>query len=77
VAVDAEGVGGPGVTLVPEVLGQPEGTARRLVDQASLEAEVVAGCDTDPARAAAGPCRVWRAGPAPGAQVATGSRVRL
>ena len=61
----------------PRVLGQPEGAARRLLDQAGLGAEVLAGCDTDPARAAAGPGRVWRSGPAPGAQAPLGSRVRL
>ena len=77
VAVDDQGAGGLGVTLVPGVLGQPEGAARRLLDQAGLGAEVLAGCDTDPARAAAGPGRVWRSGPAPGAQAPLGSRVRL
>jgi membrane peptidoglycan carboxypeptidase len=68
VAVDASGAGGLGVTLVPEVLGQPEATARQLLAQAGLAAEVLAGCDADPARAAAEPSRVWRSGPAPGAQ---------
>jgi hypothetical protein len=63
--------------LVPEVLGQPEPAARRLLDQAGLGAEVLAGCDDDPARAAAAPGRVWRSGPAPGAQAPTGGRVRL
>jgi serine/threonine-protein kinase len=77
VAVDGQGAGGVGVTLVPEVLGQPEGAARQLLDQAGLEAELVTGCDTDPARAAAEPGRVWRSGPAPGAQAPTGGRVRL
>jgi membrane peptidoglycan carboxypeptidase len=76
VAVDAHGAGGLGVTLVPEVLGQPEASARRLLDQAGLEVEVLAGCDADPARAAE-PGRVWRSGPAPGAQAPTGTRVRL
>jgi beta-lactam-binding protein with PASTA domain len=65
------------VTLVPEVLGQPEQAARGLLDQRGLEAEVVAGCDDDPARAAAEPGRVWRSGPAPGAQAPAGGRVRL
>jgi beta-lactam-binding protein with PASTA domain len=65
------------VTLVPEVLGQPEATARQLLDQAGLGAEVVAGCDTDPARAADEPGRVWRSGPAPGSQSPTSSPVRL
>jgi serine/threonine-protein kinase len=77
VAVDAGGAGGLGVTLVPEVLGQPEDAARQLLDQAGLGAEVVAGCDTDPARAAAEPGRVWRSGPAPGTQSPTSSPVRL
>jgi membrane peptidoglycan carboxypeptidase len=77
VAVDAQGAGGLGVTLVPEVLGQPEAAARHLLDQAGLAAEVQAGCDTDPARAAAGPGRVWRSGPAPGSQAPAGARVRL
>ena len=77
VAVDAQGVGGLGVTLVPEVLGQPEPVARQLLDQAGLDAEVLAGCDADPASAAAAPGRVWRSGPAPGAQAAAGGRVRL
>ena len=36
VAVDAQGAGGLGLTLVPEVLGQPEETARHLLDQAGL-----------------------------------------
>jgi Transglycosylase len=43
---------------------------------AGLDAEVLAGCDADPARAAE-PGRVWRSGPAPGAQAPTGTRVRL
>jgi membrane peptidoglycan carboxypeptidase len=77
VAVDASGAGGLGVTLVPEVLGQPEATARQLLAQAGLAAEVLAGCDADPARAAAEPSRVWRSGPAPGAQSPTASPVRL
>jgi penicillin-binding protein 1A len=77
VAVDAGGAGGLGVTLVPEVLGQPEDAARQLLDQAGLGAEVVAGCDTDPLRAAAQPGRVWRSGPAPGTQSPTSSQVRL
>ena len=77
VAVDAEGAGGLGVTLVPEVLGQPEEIARRLLDQAGLTPETQAACDTDAAGAAAEPGRVWRSGPAPGAQAPSGSRVRL
>jgi hypothetical protein len=77
VAVDAAGAGGLGVTLVPEVLGQPEGTARQLLDQAGLGTEVEAGCDTDPARAAAEPGRVWRSRPAPGTQSPTSTPVRL
>jgi membrane peptidoglycan carboxypeptidase len=77
VAVDRRGFGGLGVVLVPEVLGQPEGTARRLLTEAGLGAEVLAGCDPDPARAAAEPGRVWRSGPAPGTQASTGSSVRL
>jgi eukaryotic-like serine/threonine-protein kinase len=77
VAVDGQGAGGLGVTLVPGVLGQPEETARGLLDQAGLEAEVLAGGDTDPAGVAAEPGRVWRSGPAPGAQAPTGGRVRL
>jgi beta-lactam-binding protein with PASTA domain len=77
VAVDASGAGGLGVTLVPGVLGQPEAAARQLLDQAGLAAEVLAGCDADPARAAAEPGRVWRSGPAPGAQSPTASPVRL
>ena len=77
VAVDASGAGGLGVTLVPEVLGQPEATARQLLAQAGPAAEVLAGCDADPARAAAEPSRVWRSGPAPGAQSPTASPVRL
>ena len=77
VAVDAQGAGGLGVTLVPEVLGQPEAVARHLLDQAGLAADVQAGCDTDPARAAAEPGRVWRSGPTPGSQAAAGARVRL
>jgi Transglycosylase len=66
VAVDASGAGGLGVTLVPEVLGQPEATARQLLAQAGLAAEALAGCDADPARAAAEPGRMWRSGPARG-----------
>jgi membrane peptidoglycan carboxypeptidase len=77
VAVDAQGAGGLGVTLVPEVLGQPEETARHLLDQAGLTPEVQAGCDTDAARAVAEPGRVWRSGPAPGSQAAAGGTVRL
>jgi hypothetical protein len=48
--------------MVPGVLGQPEGAARQLLDQAGLDAAVLAGCATDPARAAAEPGRVWRSG---------------
>ena len=77
VAVDTQGAGGLGVTLVPEILGQPEAAARDLLARAGLEAEVLSGCDADPARAAAEPGRVWRSGPAPGAQAPTGTRVRL
>jgi penicillin-binding protein 1A len=77
VAVDAAGNGGLGVTLVPGVLGQPEQAARQLLDGAGLDAEVVAGCDADPARAAAEPGRVWRSRPAPGAQSPTTGPVRL
>ena len=77
VAVDPAGNGGLGVTLVPEVLGQPEGVARHLLDGAGLGAEVVAGCDADPARAAAEPGRVWRSRPAPGAQSPTAGPVRI
>jgi len=77
VAVDRGGVGGLGVALVPEVLGQPEDTARQLLAQAGLGAEVLTGCDADPVRAAGQPGRVWRAGPAPGAQAAGGGSVRL
>ena len=77
VAVDAAGNGGLGVTLVPELLGQPGEIARHLLDGAGLGAEVVAGCDTDPARAAAEPGRVWRTRPAPGTQSPTSSPVRL
>ena len=77
VAVDAQGAGGLGMTLVPEVLGQPEETARHLLDQGGLTPEVQAACDTDAAGAAAEPGRVWRSGPAPGAQAPSGSRVRL
>ncbi|HYN17437.1 MAG TPA: PASTA domain-containing protein, partial [Actinomycetes bacterium] len=77
VAVDARGAGGLGVALVPEVLGQPEATARELLAQAGLGVEAVAGCDADPVRASAEPGRVWRSGPAPGAQAPAGIRVRL
>jgi hypothetical protein len=77
IAVDAEGAGGLGVVLVPEVLGQVEQDARRLLTRAGLDAQVVPGCDADPARAAAQPDRVWRAGPAPGAQATAGSPVQL
>jgi membrane peptidoglycan carboxypeptidase len=77
VAVDAQGAGGLGVTLVPEVLGQPEEIARHLLDQVGLTPETQAACDTDAAGAAAEPGRVWRSGPAPGAQAPSGSRVRL
>ena len=61
---------------MPEVLGQPEAAARQLLSGAGLDAEVLAGCDADPAHAAE-PGRVWRSGPAPGAQTPTGTRVRL
>ena len=77
VAVDAAGNGGMGATLVPRVLGQPEEVARQLLDAAGLGAEVVDGCDADPARAAAEPGRVWRSRPAPGTQSPTTSPVRL
>jgi beta-lactam-binding protein with PASTA domain len=77
VAVDAQGAGGLGMTLVPEVLGQPEEAGRHLLDQGGLTPEVQAACDTDAVGAAAAPGRVWRSGPAPGAQAPSGSRVRL
>ena len=77
VAVDAQGAGGLGLTLVPEVLGQPQETARHLLDQAGLTPEVQAACDTDATRASSEPGRVWRSGPAPGAQAPTDTRVRL
>jgi membrane peptidoglycan carboxypeptidase len=77
VAVDAHGNGGIGVTLVPEVLGQTEDAARRLLGDVGLVADVVAGCDADPVRAAAEAGRVWRAGPAPGTQAEAGDPVRL
>jgi penicillin-binding protein 1A len=77
VAVDRQGVGGLGMVLVPEVLGQPEEAARQLLVQAGLGTEVMAACDGDPVHAAAAPGRVWRSGPAPGAQAPTGSPVRL
>ena len=54
-----------------------ERTLRRKLAQAGLAAEVLGGCDADPARAAAEPGRVWRSGPAPGAQSPTASPVRL
>jgi hypothetical protein len=63
VAVDAQGAGALGVTLVPEVLGQPEETARHLLDQAGLTPEVRTGCDTDAARAAASPAGSGAPGP--------------
>ena len=66
----------PDTSLVSEVLGQPEAAARQLLSGAGSDAEVLAGCDADPARAAE-PGRVWRSGPAPGAQAPTGTRVRL
>ena len=53
------------------------GDARHLLDQGGLTPEVQAACDTDAAGAAAEPGRVWRSGPAPGAQAPSGSRVRL
>ena len=34
-------------------------------------------CDTDATRASSEPGRVWRSGPAPGAQTPAGTRVRL
>jgi membrane peptidoglycan carboxypeptidase len=79
VAVDAHGNGGIGVTLVPEVLGQPEEAARRLLADVGLVAEVLDGCDADPVRAAQpraglalrpGP---WRPGPGRGPGPALGS----
>jgi penicillin-binding protein 1A len=77
VAVDRLGVGGLGVALVPEVLGRPEVAAGELLGQAGLGAVVVAGCDSDAARAADRPGWVWRSGPAPGAQTPTDRPVRL
>ena len=65
VAVDAQGAGGLGVTLVPEVLGQPEEIARNLLDQAGLTPEAQAACDTDAAGAAAEPGRVCAPAPPP------------
>jgi hypothetical protein len=77
VAVDRLGFGGLGVALVPEVLGRPEAAARELLGQAGLGAVVVAGCDSDAARAADRPGWVWRSGPAPGSQTPNGRPVRL
>ena len=77
VAVDAQGAGGLGLTLVPEVLGQPRGDRPPPARPGRPDAEVQAACDTDATRAAAEPGRVWRSGPAPGAQAPTGTRVRL
>ena len=65
--------------LVPEVLGQPEETARRLLDQAGLTTEVQTGCDTDapappPSPAGSGaPGRARGARPPPEAGSACGS----
>ena len=68
--------------LVPEVLGQPEETARRLLDQAGLTTEVQTGCDTDapappPSPAGSGaPGRARGARPPPAAGSACGSTPR-
>jgi penicillin-binding protein 1A len=77
VAVDGLGVGGLGVTLVPEVLGLPSEAALRLLGRVGLDAVATAACDSDPAAAAALPGVVWKAAPGPGAQVAAGARVEL
>jgi membrane peptidoglycan carboxypeptidase len=64
VAVDASGAGGLGVTLVPEVLGQPEATARQLLEQAGLAAEVLAAATpTRPGGRRARPGVALRPGP--------------
>ena len=60
----------------PRSSGSRRPPPRQLLSGAGLDAEVLAGCDADPARAAE-PGRVWRSGPAPGAQAPSGSRVRL
>jgi penicillin-binding protein 1A len=76
VAVGGRGEGGLGVTLVPDVLGQPSETALRLLGRAGLDGLATRACDSDPEQAAR-PDLVWKAAPGPGAQVRTGQRVAL
>jgi len=77
VAVGAQGEGGLGVTLVPEVLGQPSEAALRLLGRLGLDGLATVACDSDRAAAAARPDLVWKAAPGPGAQVAAGRQVAL
>jgi hypothetical protein len=77
VAVDRYGNGGLGMTLVPEVLGQPAEAAMALLRQAGLAAQVTGSCEEDANAAAARPGMVWKAAPGPGGQVAFTQPIEL
>jgi beta-lactam-binding protein with PASTA domain len=77
VAVDRLGNGGLGMTLVPEVLGQPAETALALLREAGLGGQVNGACDSDAAAAASRPGLVWKSAPGPGGQVAVAEPVEL
>jgi penicillin-binding protein 1A len=77
VAVDRLGNGGLGMTLVPEVLGQPAETAMALLSQARLGGQVTGTCEEDAAAAAARPGLAWKSAPGPGGQVAVSQAVAL
>jgi hypothetical protein len=80
--VEAGGAGrglavGAGLSLRQRLRVDDAAAPGTVLARAGLAAEVLTGCDADPARAAAEPGRVWRSGPAPGAQSPTASPVRL
>jgi penicillin-binding protein 1A len=77
VAVDRFGNGGLGMTLVPQVLGQPAEAAMALLRQAGLAGRVTGSCEEDATAAAARPGMVWKAAPGPGGQVAITQPVEL
>jgi penicillin-binding protein 1A len=75
VAADANGAGGIGVTLVPDVLGQPGQAARALLLLAGLSALLTEGCEAGGPGVAPG--SVWKAAPAPGETVRSGQQVQI
>ena len=77
VAVDRDGNGALGLTLVPDVLGLPAEAAMALLGKAGLHGRVTTACDPDADAAALRPGLVWKAAPGPGGQVALARPVEL